>query len=296
MSAGVFFMVDANSQHGAAYCADIVRDYDADRYLASMVMPQAARPALWALFAFNHEIAKTREVVTETQLGLIRLQWWRDALAAIYEGGEGAVPVHEVVQPLAAAIKAYDLPRDLLERVIFAREFDLEDRSPADMAGLLNYADYTVTPLLQLAERIISGADISAGEARKIAVPYAVTGLLRAVPFHARQRRCYLPQELLTRYKIDLRLIYDPRKDELAGRGEKLRPVAADIMEGGYVIFEKSLIAAAYDKSRPFMKATAVQARIFAMQLENTDYDVFNPRLRLPPAFYHLRFMLGFIR
>ena len=123
------------------YCGNIVRQQDSDRYLLSLFAPAKHRHALWALFAFNCEIAKTREVVSETTIGLIRLQWWRDAIAEIYEGKP--VRQHEVVQPLAQAIKNYHLPRDLFDTLIYAREFDLEDVIPSNIAGLRTYCEKT---------------------------------------------------------------------------------------------------------------------------------------------------------
>src|SRR3546814_9275649 len=75
------------------------------------------------LYAFNYEVAKTAEVVSEPMIGQIRLQWWRESLAGIYEG---RARQHEVVQPLARAVTARALPRALLETIIDAREFDLD--------------------------------------------------------------------------------------------------------------------------------------------------------------------------
>ena len=178
-----------------SYCGQIVRDYDPDRFLLSMFAPATVREDLWALFAFNHEIAKTREVVTETQLGLIRLQWWREAIAALYgEQTERGVPEHEVVRPLAEAIKRHNLPREHFDKLIYAREFDLEDVLPGNLEGLLNYADFTTTPLMKLAVQIC-GDDPEMELVQPVAVNYALMGILRAVPTHARQRRCYLPED-----------------------------------------------------------------------------------------------------
>ena len=57
------------------------------------------RDALLTLYAFNHELARAREVVSEPPLALIRLQWWREVV-------EGARRRHEVAEPLPAAIEA----------------------------------------------------------------------------------------------------------------------------------------------------------------------------------------------
>ena len=51
-----------------SYCGEMVRKHDPDRFLLSLFMKPDRREALWALYAFNHEIARTREVVTETKI------------------------------------------------------------------------------------------------------------------------------------------------------------------------------------------------------------------------------------
>src|SRR3982750_3043368 len=95
------------------------------------------REGLFALYAFNHEVAKTREVVSEPILGQIRLQWWRDGIAAAYEGSP---PRHAVLDPLAEAGARHALSRDRFDTLIEARETDLTGEPPADRAALLAYA------------------------------------------------------------------------------------------------------------------------------------------------------------
>jgi phytoene/squalene synthetase len=46
-------------------CADQVRRQDRDRYLTALFAPAERREDLFALYAFNLEVAKTAEVVSE---------------------------------------------------------------------------------------------------------------------------------------------------------------------------------------------------------------------------------------
>ena len=92
-------------------CGRQVRRYDNDRYLTALFASGDRREALFALAAFNLEIAKIAEVVSEPMLGEMRLQWWREAIDEI---AAGHARKHEVVEPLAAATRRFDLPiRDL---------------------------------------------------------------------------------------------------------------------------------------------------------------------------------------
>lgn len=179
----------------ASYCAQMLRRQDADRYLTALFARGDRREALFALYAFNLELARAREVVSEPFMGLIRLQWWRDAIDEIYQG---RIRAHEVVRPLAKAIAAYGLGRASFDRLIATRERDLDADSPADLAALVDYARGSSGTLVELALEILgepTAAVREAGEATGVA--WALTGLLRAVPFHAARRRLYLPADLM---------------------------------------------------------------------------------------------------
>ena len=121
--------------------ARIVRARDHDRFLTTLFAPPARRAALLALYAFNYEVAKTREMVHEPLLGQMRLQWWRESIAAVYDSG--ALRRHEVVEPLAEAIRAGGLTRAHFDRLIDAREADLADAPPPSLAALEDYAAAT---------------------------------------------------------------------------------------------------------------------------------------------------------
>ena len=79
------------------YCEQLVREADKDRFLATLFAPAAQRPALFALYAFNAEIARVRDVAREPMPGEIRLQWWRE----VVEGGRSE---EARAHPVAAAL------------------------------------------------------------------------------------------------------------------------------------------------------------------------------------------------
>ncbi len=167
------------------------RAADHDRYLCALFVPPRARAAMFSLILFNAEIARTREAVSEPMLGQIRLQWWREAIDEIYQS---RVRRHEVAEPLAEAIRAHGLTRGYFDRLIDARESDLDAASPATVAALEIYAEESAAPLVSLALEIV-GADASAMQelARHSGIGWALTGLMRAQPYHAAQGRHMLP-------------------------------------------------------------------------------------------------------
>jgi phytoene synthase len=186
--------------HAAPGLAEQARKLDPDRYVTALFAPAESRRHLFALIAFNYEIARVREVVTQPILGQIRLQWWRDALEQI---DAGQPPAHDVAQALAAALQETGLDRARVERMIDAREEDLSEAPPERLEDLLAYAENSSGTLIELMLEVLGAATEPARDAgRAIGTAYALTGLLRAIPFHARARRVFIPQSVLAEHAL----------------------------------------------------------------------------------------------
>jgi NADH dehydrogenase [ubiquinone] 1 alpha subcomplex assembly factor 6 len=166
--------------------AALVQRHDRDRFQTALFAPAARREALFALYAFNYEIARVRERVTEPMLGQVRLQWWRENIAAAFEGGP--IRRHIVAEPLTAAIRELTPSRAHFDRLIDARETDLESEPPASLAALESYAEASSSRLIYLALEVLGIHDPAAFEAGlHVGIAYSLAGLLRAIPVRARQ-------------------------------------------------------------------------------------------------------------
>src|SRR5271163_1024383 len=145
-------------QDAFAYCAELVRAADRDRFLAALFAPLEHRQALHALYAFNIEVARVREAAREPMPGEIRLQWWRDVI-----GGErgGEAQAHPVAAALLATIERYRLAASRLTALIEARRFDLYDEPMATIADLEACASNTSSALFYVAGQIL-GVDAEA--------------------------------------------------------------------------------------------------------------------------------------
>lgn len=254
------------------YCQTLVRTYDPDRYLLSLFYPRSIRAALWALYAFNYEVAKTREVVTDTYMGHIRLQWWRDALSSWYQKGE--TQPQQVMSALAHAISTYNLPRDLFENLLYAREFDLEDRQPGSLQGLFNYADYTNTPLLRLG-LLATGETAPDDRVQAVATAYAVAGLLRSVPFHLQQGRCYLPEDMMRRNDINV------GSAQFSKNRSALVPVTSAVRKKAQAL----LRAGTGPRPGKLVRLHQVIADRHLKKLARLGDNVYDQRLGFPPLF-----------
>lgn len=170
-----------------------VRRVDEDRWLASRFAPAPGREALTAIYAFNHEVARTAEVVTQAAIGDIRLAWWRDAIAEIYDGG--VLRAHPVVTLLAKAIRAHDLPRAPFDALIEARHANLEAVPLADWAAVEAYVDATAGGVMRLALKAC-GSDLDEAFVVQGARAWGLTSLLRARGRMAMHGHALVPREV----------------------------------------------------------------------------------------------------
>jgi phytoene synthase len=272
---------ESTAEDDAAYCLEQVRRFDRERYLACLFAAAGLRADLFALYAFNLELAKIREVVREPMMGLIRLQWWRDCIAEIYAGNPRR---HQVAQPLAAAVARHGLPRESFNLLIDAREADMDAVPPANLESLGVYAESTGGVLLELAARIvlarrqIDGRVLTA--ARDLGTAWALIGLLRAVPFHARAKRVYLPQALLSAAGVELQDLLELRPAaELKGVVRQVSAAAEERMA-----LARSALPRPPRAAFPVFLMAATARRHLA-SLAACGFDVFDARLAAaPPA------------
>lgn len=132
-------------------CADLVRRGDPDRFRAAMAAPVAARRVLFAIYAFNVEVARAPWLTQESIIAEMRLQWWRDALEEI--GAGGSVRRHEVVTPLAEVLDGEGAA--LLDALIVARRWDIYRDPFEDAAHFDDYLTKTAGHLMLTAARAL---------------------------------------------------------------------------------------------------------------------------------------------
>lgn len=254
------------------YCRDYVRREDLDRYAITMFAPQSKRPALFALFAFNAEIAKTREVVSETTTGLMRLLWWREAIQAIYQ--DKHEKDHPVLNALAQIIKDYNLPLKLFEDMTYGREFDLEDTQPGNVEGLKNYCLFSHKPLLELC--LIVNPDRKL-DVDALAVQHTTAGLLCSFVPHSQQARIYIPKDLMRGQGLN--------KDKLLSMRYKkeVKAISKQIRQKLDLSNQNILAETA------FFKAYAALSHMYIKRIEKLGDDLLDYRMTYPPLFRGLR-------
>ena len=258
-------------QQAFAHCEALVRAADRDRFLATLFAPRERRGALFALYAFNVEIARVREVVRDPVAGEIRLQWWSDVLAG---DGRGEIDAHPVASALRASVARYGLPPGRLQTTISARRFDLYDEPMATLADLEAYADGASSSLIALAAQILNGDGASDIDAlsHHAGLAHAIAGLLKAFPFHAARGQLFVPLELLERHGAD-------REDVRIGRATpQLRSALADLRDSARLHLRQAqdMARTALPEVMPALLPVALAGATLA-RMERSDYDPFVP-------------------
>ena len=113
-----------------------VRTQSPDRYLATLFAAPERRESLFALYAFDHEIARVRTVVREPMAGLVRLQWWDDVIDGFERDDKVA---HPVVMALQRAVTEGELNAAYLKRAVDGRRRLFEEEEPSGHAFWEHY-------------------------------------------------------------------------------------------------------------------------------------------------------------
>jgi NADH dehydrogenase [ubiquinone] 1 alpha subcomplex assembly factor 6 len=189
-----------------------VRQGDRDRYLALLFSPSESRGGLAAVAAFNLELARAASELSESMLGLVRLQWWREAVEEIRVGA--ATRRHPVVEALSAATRERRLSTDRMLAMIAGREEELESGEAPSQAAFDSRADSTAANLIRLSLEIVGldpmETDLAAASA-EVGRAYASIGCARSVLLDARRRKVRLPAERLAEAGVDIDDLYELR-------------------------------------------------------------------------------------
>jgi phytoene synthase len=258
-------------------CAEMVRRTDPDRYFSALFAPATVRPLLFALYAFNYEVARVADSVQEPMLGEIRLQWWRETL----EGARSGTPrLQDTARALAALFAKTGLAPDLFEALIDARAFDFRPETFADIAALESYVDSTSGNVMRLAARILGAGEAADGVIREAGLAYGLTGLLHAIPFHAHRNKVYVPMDLLAGAGVTA-------DDVLAGRGAKLTGVVMKLTARAF----DHLTAARRMRSPKAALPALLPASLVAPRLKRLARAKFDPFLLAGDLTIHRRQM-----
>jgi phytoene synthase len=220
----------------AAFCADLVRSHDFDRYASTLFVDTGQRRGLLALYAFDVEISRIGHQVRQPLPGEIRLQWWTDMLEGV---GHGGIEGNPVAAELLRAIAAHDLPVEPLLRLLEAHHFDLYNDPMPDLAALEAYLADTTSTLFSLGARVMADASHATGHlARHAGVAQGIARILAALPLDAARRQLFVPLHVLESHGASMEEVFARNMtpqlramvDELIGHGRAHLDTAFELL------------------------------------------------------------------
>ena len=275
MSGGASGGVSGADGHtdSAAFCTNLVRGHDFVRYASSLFVPADRRRALLALYAFNVEISRVRDQVSQPLPGEIRLQWWTDMLAGEGEGGAEGNPV---AAELLRAVNERRLPVEPLSRLIEEHQFDLYNDPMPTLAALEGYVTDTSSALFMLAARIAGPPSAEVEHlARHAGLAQGFAEVIAALPRDASRRQLFLPLQLLESHGSSMEEVF-------AGQQTPRTRAALDQLIGEarqHLDTATALLADVAPDQRPVFLPLALSRRDLE-RMSRADADLFVPQMR----------------
>jgi len=256
----------------AAFCADLVRTHDFGRYASTLFLPAIQRRALLSIYAFNVEISRVREQVSQPLPGEIRLQWWTDMLeSAGHDGAEGNPVAAELLQ----AIRDFRLAIQPLSRLIEEHQFDLYNDPMPSMAALEGYVTDTSSALFSLGARIAAHPSEAIDHlARHAGLAQGMAQVIALLPLDAARRQLFVPLQLLQQHGCGMEQVF-------SGKQTPAARAAIDQLIGearGHLGTAFELLAHVPSQVRPVFLPLALVRRDLK-RLSRADADPFVPQV-----------------
>ncbi len=220
----------------AAECERLARPVGSAFRLASLKLSPARQRAVTALRALDVSLAEIPETVSEPQVAMAKLDWWREALLGMTKGRAE----HPVIQSLAAGLDEIGLGEQArredspliarLEERLGAARIELEYEGFATEADLEAFLDARYASLFALYGRLLDLPVEQIEAAARLGRWHGRLDRARLLGRHARSGRVYLPQDTLNRFGLDEADLY--REPAPAARKALFREELARIRDG----------------------------------------------------------------
>jgi 15-cis-phytoene synthase len=271
---------DRALQASYRFCGAVARREARNFYYAFLLLPDARRRSMCALYAF---LRHTDDLADEPGFAAAKaraLDAWRLDLASALAGTGTAWPG---LGALADTVARHSIPSDLLQTAIDGVLMDVEPRRFVAFDELRDYC-YHVASVVGVACLHIWGYRSEGGTAERLAescgIALQLTNIIRDVREDARNGRIYLPEEDLARFGV--------AKSDLGreGRpGERVRALLAFEAERAYEYYDGAdqLAPLVERVGRPVLVTIIGIYRALLDEIARRDYNVFSARVSVSP-------------
>jgi phytoene synthase len=181
------------------YCQDKAAQSGSSFYYSFLFLPPEQRRAITALYAFCREVDDVVDECTDAGVARIKLAWWRNEVAQIYEGR----PAHPVAIALSELKDKFKLSQERLQEIITGMEMDLDHDGYADFEALRLYCHRVASVVGLLSAEIFGYQDARTLDyASDLGLAFQLTNIIRDVGEDVRRNRVYLPRDEMQQYGV----------------------------------------------------------------------------------------------
>jgi len=181
------------------YCQDKAAKSGSSFYYSFLFLPPQQRRAIISLYAFCREVDDVVDETEEHEIARIKLAWWREEIAKVYEDKAE----HMVGKALQQTIKDFDLSQEHFIEIIDGMEMDLDYNAYPTFKELSLYC-YRVASVVGLMSAEIFGYDDrkTLKYAHSLGMAFQLTNILRDVHEDSVRGRLYIPLDELERFGV----------------------------------------------------------------------------------------------
>jgi phytoene synthase len=217
-------------------CRRLHADHGKTYYLATLLLPAAKRPYVWALYGFARYADEFVDSFTDPDPDAL-VAWSDDFLKSLDADG----PTDPVGRAMAATMRRWDVPREHVEAFLDSMRMDITETGYATYADLQRYVYGSAAVIgLQMLPILEPLTPDAVAPARALGEAFQLTNFIRDVGEDLDRGRVYLPAEDLSRFGLT-------RDDLFAARAARHTPAAVREL----LAFETERTRALYDVAVP---------------------------------------------
>ncbi len=261
------------------FCTTYTKQSGSNFYYSFLFLPRLRREAMYSIYAFCKMVDSAVDDPPSGSNPLEEIAKWREEVGAAYRGR----PTRPVTISLAAHLQHFDIPQSLLQELITGVEMDLTINRFATFSDLRLYCYRVASVVGLICLKIFQTQSPAAEEyALNLGLAFQLTNILRDIKVDAHQDRIYLPAEDLHRFGyLENDLLQQRPTSSLkelikfeCTRARGFYQQSQEILQSLPPADQKALVVAEIMRE--------VYSRILE-KIEDHPYQVFGPRIRVPP-------------
>ncbi|KAG8224608.1 hypothetical protein J437_LFUL009175 [Ladona fulva] len=264
----------------ADYCVDLVRQNDHENFLCTLLVSESIRTTAFAVRAFNTEVARVSDVVSNTNIAQMRLKFWEEAVEKIFSNNP---PEHPVAKEIYRALNKHKLSKLYFSRLVTSRRNQILKNGFPNLESMEQYSENSVSSVFYLLLQAAGVQDMNVDHAvSHLGKAQGITNSLRALPHLAKNPETAtfpLPIDLLLKHNVSTEAI-------LRGGNDGLKEVAYEVASRAKLHVDKAKsLSSKFSRDTFLICLPIVPVMGFLTRLQKANFNVFDPSLSLRDNF-----------